>query len=499
MRWSFARGKREKRGIPTLEKLGFCVHIFVAAKMKCLALIILPLFIAPALLASELGAAVERLEEPTLENAKLVLGELDALIAKGDARTVTLGKKMHRSVKRLFTKEYNVNESRKMAEVREAKAKQFDQNARQWLKPNIHGKVNKLAASAAFRDAKELRRESQWAQEKSSKEWLEEVSDYEKMLGDLQFSKEDEALIILASVLIKVVKETSWVDRPLLKYDGARIQFIRDRATNIDRWLTLAAHAADADELELSYDFYRKAGSESGRFRVGAKLANQLESEGYLGSAVNFWKRLDEGDRANELRKEKSKLSHEDYKSLEGAALTRNVAPACVRISTANGQESGFFFKEGGHVVTCKRILLGQDGKVLPVRVTLEDGQSFKAKVLGISEGNDIAALKIACRVHELLPIGDREDLKSGLTLKLFGLAAKDKNVADVIPCTVLSPMESWKNQPTSKLALDASRECRGGPVVDRKGRVMGIFLASKTGSARSLEAGAIHAFLKGL
>jgi len=120
LRWSFARGKREKRGIPTLEKLGFCVHIFVAAKMKCLALIILPLFIAPALSASELGAAVERLEEPTLENAKIVLGELDALIASGDARTVTLGKKMHRSVKRLFTKEYNVNESRKMAEAREA-------------------------------------------------------------------------------------------------------------------------------------------------------------------------------------------------------------------------------------------------------------------------------------------------------------------------------------------------------------------------------------------
>ena len=97
--------------------------------MKCFALIILPLFIVPVLLASELGEAVERLEEPTIENAKLVLEELDTLIAKGDARTVTLGKKMHRSVKRLFTKEYNVNESRKMAEAREAKAKQFDRNA----------------------------------------------------------------------------------------------------------------------------------------------------------------------------------------------------------------------------------------------------------------------------------------------------------------------------------------------------------------------------------
>ena len=465
--------------------------------MKCVALIILPLFIVPALLGSELGGAVKRLEEPTIENAKLVLEELDDLIAKGDARRVTLGKKMHRSVKRLFTKNHKINEGRKIAEAREAKAKQFDENARQWLKPNIHGEVNKLAASAAFRDARELRRESQWSQEKSSKEWLEEVVDYERMLGDLRFSKEDEALITLASVLIKVVKQTSWVDRPSLKYDEARIQFIRDRVVNIDRWLTLAAHATDAGELELSYDFYRKAGSESGRFRVGAELAGQLSREGYLGSAINFWKRLGEIDRADELQKRMPDLKNEDYKSLEGAALTRNVAPACVRISTANGKETGFFYKEGGYVMTCRRILLDQEGKVLPVRVTLEDGQSFKAKVLGVSERNDIGALKIECRSHELLPIGDREDLKSGLTLKLFGLSAKDKNIADVIPCTVLSPMDSWKNQPTSELALDASRECRGGPIVNQRGRVMGIFLTSKLGSARSLEAGAIHAFLK--
>lgn len=468
--------------------------------MKCLALIILPLFIVPTLLGSELGGAVKRLEEPTIENAKLVLEELDILIAKGDARTVTLGKKMYRSVKRLFTEEYKINEDRKMAEAREAKAKQFDRNAKQWLQPNIHGEVNKLAASAAFRDARELRRASQWAREKSSKKWSEEVADYERMLGDLQFSKEEEALISLASVLVKIVKKTSWVDRPLLKYDEARIQFIRDRLVNIDRWLTLAAHAADAADaggLELSYDFYRKAGSESGRFQVGAKLANQLEREGYFGSAINFWKRLGEVNRANDLQKRKPELSHKDYKSLEGAALTRYVAPACVRISTANGHVTGFFYKEGGHVLTCKRILLGQDDKVLPVRVTLEDGQSFNAKVLGVSEGNDIATLKIAYRVHELLPIGDREDLKLGLTLKLFGLATKDKNVAEVIPCTVLSPIESWKNQPTSKLALDASQEFRGGPIVDHRGRVMGIFLASKTGSARSLEPGAIGAFLK--
>ena len=473
------------------------MHTSHVVEMKRLALLILPLFLGPALFGSELARAVERLEDPTLENAKLVLEELDKLIARGDPRTVTLGKKMRRSVKRLFTNEYRANENRKGAEAQEAKAKQLDENARQWLKPNIHGKVNKLAASAASRDATELRRESQWAQEESSQEWSEEVADYERMLGDLQFSKEVNALVSLGLVLAKVVKRTSWVDRPRLKYDEARIDFVRDRITNIERWSTLAAHAADAGLLELSYDFYRKAGNESGRFRVGAKLASQLAAEGFSGSAINLWKRLDEVGRAEELQKKEPELRVENYKALENPALKRNVAPACVRISTANGRESGFFYKEGGYVITCKRVLLGKKGEVLPVRVTLENGESFKAKVIGISKESDIVAVKIEHRGHELLPIGNRENLKPGFALKLFGFAGKDKNIADIIPCTVLSPMETWNDQSTSRLALDASREYRGGPIVDGRGLVMGIFLSSKTGSARSLEAGAINTFLK--
>lgn len=491
--------RAEQARIPTLEHLRFYVHILCIIQMKSFLFVILTSLMIPALRGSELGESVRPLNEPTIENAKLALEKLESLVSGGDARTVTLGKKMHRSVKRIFTKEHKMNEGRKAAAAREVKAKQLDKNGRQWLKPNIHGRINKLAASAAFRDAKELRRESQWAQEAHSKEWMEEVADFERMLGDLKFSKENDALLTMGALLATIVKRTSWVDRPALNYDEFRIQFIRDLVTNKDRWLTLAAHASDAGEFELSYDFYRKAESELGRLRVGAKLAGQLMAAGYPGSAINLWRRLGEIDRAKVLEVEEVELNARDFKPLEGAALNRNVAPACVRISTENGDETGFFYRDGGYVLACKWLLLNKEREVLPVTVTLENGRKFVAKVLGVSEGHDIAALKIDYERHELLPIGDREDLKPGLGLKLFGFSSKNKNIAGPIFCTVLLPMEAWNNQPTSRLALDATQSQRGGPIVDQRGRVLGIFLTSKTGSARSLEAGAIHAFLKQL
>ena len=97
-----------------------------------------------------------------------------------------------------------------------------------------------------------------------------------------------------------------------------------------------------------------RLGVNQGAFELERNWQANWKAKGILDQQLIFGKDWIEVDRANELREVKPKLSHEDYKSLEGAALTRNVAPACVRISTANGQESGFFFKEGGHVVTCQ-------------------------------------------------------------------------------------------------------------------------------------------------
>ena len=448
---------------------------------------------------SDLGDVVAKLEDPKIESAKLVLKELDQMIVEGDARTVTLAKKVHRSIKRIFTKEHKMGEGKKLADDREAKAKQFDNNGRKWLKPNIHGRVNKLAASAAFRDAKVLRQKSVWAQEEYSAEWKEEVLDFEKMLGDLSFSKEDKALLSLAELLAVIVERTQWVDRPELVYDRARIRFLRERVNGKARWVTLASHALEAGDLELAYDFYRRAGSDLGRFRAGAKMAGEYVEVGYPGSAINIWERLGEKERAAELAKANPVLTAASYVTLGRAALERNVAPACVRVLTPGGHQSGFFFRQGGFLMTCKKGLLGDDGKPHSITIVLEDGRKFPATVLGFSSGHDVAALKIEHQGHEFLPAADRIDLKAGLAVTLFGFPESSVNVPAVVPGTVMIAMEEWNQQPTSRLALDGMVGQRGAPVVDRKGRVVGIYLTSKTGTARSLDAGAIEHFIENL
>lgn len=475
------------------------MHIYEVAKMIFVRLFLLTLLTVSGLTGSELGDVVAKLKEPKIETAKEVLNELDRMIVGGDARTVTLAKKVHRSIKRIFTKEHKMLEGKKEADGGEANAKQFEKNGRQWLKPNIHGRINKLAASEAFHDAKVLRKKSFWAQEELSKEWLEEVKDFEKMLGDLRFSKEEKALLSLAELLAAIVERTPWVNRPPLTYDRARIQFLREHVVGKEQWLTLASHASDAGNLELAYDFYRLAGSHLGRFRMGAKMAGRLAEEGYPGSAINLWERLGEEDRAAELAKANPVLTAASYQVLGVAALERHTAPACVRVLTPGGHQTGFFFRQGGFLVTCKLGLLDKDGDPHPLTVVLEDGRKFPAKVLGFSSGHDVAALKIAYKGHEILPVGDRADLKPGLDVILFGFTESAQNIPSAASGTVMVAMDEWNRQPTSRLALDGSQGQRGAPIVDQRGRVLGIFLASKTGTARSLEAGAIQHFIKEL
>ena len=100
--------------------------------------------------ASEMSDIVQALEDPSLKTASVVLTELEALVERGDARTVTLSKKVHRGVKRLFTLEMNLEKARTQFDERESKASQKDRNAKRWLRPNVHGDINRKAADAAY-------------------------------------------------------------------------------------------------------------------------------------------------------------------------------------------------------------------------------------------------------------------------------------------------------------------------------------------------------------
>jgi S1-C subfamily serine protease len=448
---------------------------------------------------SGLGEVVAGFRDPSVEGAKSVLSALDDLIENGDARTVTLAKKVHRSIKRIFTIEYKVLAGKKAMLQREARARQLDRNAREWMKPNVHGDVNRSAAAVATRKAMALRSESQDARAGLSKAWAEEAADFEKMLGDLEFSRESQSIEVLGRVLLAIVNRMTWVARPVLRYDEARISFLGERIRNSERWITLAKHAAAAGNLDLAYDLYRRAGSDLAKFQVGVRLANRLTKDGFTGSAQNFWERIGEENKANELRAAEPTPGAGKFRKLTGAALARHASPACVRVLVPGGHRTAFFYQQGGYLLTCKSGLLDKEGKPLPLTVVLEDGRKFSATMLGFSAGYDLAALKIACNGHELLSLGDRADRKPGEKAALFGFPKSVGSTATSVEGTVMLALENWKNQPVTQLAFDGNEGQRGGPVVDQRGRVMGVFIFSKTGTARALDIGVVKEFVKRL
>ncbi len=233
-------------------------------------LFLLSILLCPVLLAgSELGRVVLPLGEPTVAQARKVLDGLAALIAEGDARTVTLGKKMERSVRRIFTAEHKVLEAKKKADEEEERAKQLEINGRRWLRPNVHGRSNKVAAQAAFEESRAIRLKSGWKREELSREWANEVADFEKMLGDLDFSKEEQALLVLAETLVALVERTPWVERPELAFNAQRLAFLKERVANKDRWMLLGRPRRPVT-LSSRMTFTIGSATPSARFKLGA-------------------------------------------------------------------------------------------------------------------------------------------------------------------------------------------------------------------------------------
>ena len=485
--------------IPALDQSLIWGHIFLSLIMRSILLLsLLTLFGVPSW-GSELGNVVAEFQKPTVGNAKSVLTELDRLIANGNARTVTLSKKVHRSVKRIFTLEYRIHTAQKEAAGKEARAKQLEKNAKEWLKPNVHGQVNRNAADVGLRRAMTLRSEAADLRAEFSKEWAEETAGFEKMLGDLEFSKEWGSLKTLGGVLQALVKRMPWVARPTLKYSEARILFLEDWLKNKEGWETLARHAAEAGDLDLAYDLYRKAGNLSAMAQIGGRLASDLEVQKFPGSALNVWECLGQTTKAEALRARHPVLTAASFRVLPPPSLHRRVAPACVRILTRAGPRTGFFYKSGGYLLTSKSGLKDERGKLSPLTVLLENGKKLPAQIIATSDQHDLIALRIDLSDHEVLPLSNGGELAAGSKLTLSGFSKPQENTPQFAQGTVMIPLELWKEQPTIRLALDASAGCRGGPFLDSRGRVVGLLMSSQTGTARSLEAGVIAAFVKGL
>lgn len=150
------------------------------------------------------------------------------------------------------------------------------------------------------------------------------------------------------------------------------------------------------------------------------------------------------------------------------------------------GSGSGSVIDKQGHVLTNYHVIEGAQ----QVRVTLANGRSYDAGLVGQDPSNDIAVLKIDAPEEELHPVtwGVSTDLMVGQKIYAIGNPFGLERTLTVGIISSLNRTLMSRNRRTIKniIQIDAAlnRGNSGGPLLDSRGQLIGMntAIASTTG-----------------
>jgi serine protease Do len=163
-----------------------------------------------------------------------------------------------------------------------------------------------------------------------------------------------------------------------------------------------------------------------------------------------------------------------DSRSRSGTRWGRDIVdgPGAPR----EGSGSGFFIDSSGYLVTNFHVIDGADR----LTVTLGDGRSFRAELVGVDPAIDIALLKIPST--ERLPVavlGNSDSLKPGQWVCAIGnplgyVHSVTVGVISFLGRKLFDPSLDAYIQTDAAISLGNS----GGPLIDAQGHVVGITTA---------------------
>lgn len=155
------------------------------------------------------------------------------------------------------------------------------------------------------------------------------------------------------------------------------------------------------------------------------------------------------------------------------------------QISSTASSGSGFVITEDGYIVTNYHVIEGAN----TLTVTLHNGDSYDAEVVGYDASNDVALLKIAATGLTVAPLGDSDDLVVGDAVAAIGnpLGELDFSMA-VGYISSLDRVINTDGSPINMLQTDTAINPgnSGGPLFDMHGNVIGITTAKYSGSTTS-------------
>ena len=155
------------------------------------------------------------------------------------------------------------------------------------------------------------------------------------------------------------------------------------------------------------------------------------------------------------------------------------------------GAGSGFIISEDGYIVTNYHVIDGATS----IKVTLNNGDTYDAKLVGGEELNDVAVLKID-GVSGLRPVvlGDSEDLVVGETVCTIGNALgtlsfsqTSGQVSSTGRSITMSDGTVMNNMIQTECTINSGNS--GGPLFDSYGRVVGITSAKLSNNGQSSQA----------
>ena len=154
----------------------------------------------------------------------------------------------------------------------------------------------------------------------------------------------------------------------------------------------------------------------------------------------------------------------------------------------SDGAGSGSVLDKHGHILTNFHVIEG----ATEVKVTLFNGESFDAKLVGRDPSNDIAVLRIAAPAELLFPIelGDSSRLRVGQRVLAIGNPFGLERTLTVGTLSSLNrrlPSRAVGREIKSVIQVDAAlnRGNSGGPLLNSHGQLIGMntAIASQTGA----------------
>ena len=170
-------------------------------------------------------------------------------------------------------------------------------------------------------------------------------------------------------------------------------------------------------------------------------------------------------------------------------AVYERAAPAVVNITVRSiaydffmrpvpqeGTGSGFLYDDQGHIVTNYHVVENAEEVV----VTLADGRTFPAEVIGTDPSTDLAVIRIDAEdLPDPIPLGDSDQLKVGQFVVAIGNPFGQEGTLTV---GVISALGRVIQSPDGRFIGEAIQTDAainpgnsGGPLLDLHGRVIGV------------------------